>query len=272
LSCAHRTGCVQGRLILCVTPSTAPGSTSAPCFLAPATCSPLHRASPRPYSLTTRVPVWNATLKAARQSADRNEKRCLMHWRRSHVDRVAKRLRPCSLIGNPNRFTRSSFCLCKEREAKFRHLGFPMTRSVSQLFVGRQNCRISVPLLTMPPHSFCAGARFAGRGRMTLGGPRTPFCARRILGGTLGRKEVAAKSATGKGTTMAETAISIQRIGGRRPRCCVSRRSLEGAGGEPVNGARDGLDLTSYSPNMPLSGRADWRPKNGKPGSVFSVV
>ena len=88
MSCAHRTGCVQGRLILCVTPSTAPGSTSALCpvLLRPrhraigALCSPLHRALPRRYSLTTRVPVWNATLKAARQSADRNEKSCLMRW------------------------------------------------------------------------------------------------------------------------------------------------------------------------------------------------
>ena len=31
--------------------------------------------------------------------------------------------------------------------------------------------------------------------------------------------------------------------------------------------AIDGLDLTSYPPNMPLSGRADWRPAHDKPGS-----
>ena len=34
-----------------------------------------------------------------------------------------------------------------------------------------------------------------------------------------------------------------------------------------VSRAIDGLDLTSYPPNMPLSGRPDWRPKDGKPGS-----
>ena len=33
-----------------------------------------------------------------------------------------------------------------------------------------------------------------------------------------------------------------------------------------VSRAIDGLDLTSYPPNMPLSGRPDWRPANGKPG------
>src|ERR1700738_1007787 len=32
-----------------------------------------------------------------------------------------------------------------------------------------------------------------------------------------------------------------------------------------VSRAIDGLDLTSYPPNMPLSGRADWRPANGTP-------
>ena len=30
-----------------------------------------------------------------------------------------------------------------------------------------------------------------------------------------------------------------------------------------VSRAIDGLDLTSYPPNMPLSGRADWRPAKG---------
>jgi len=30
--------------------------------------------------------------------------------------------------------------------------------------------------------------------------------------------------------------------------------------------AIDGLDLNSYPVNMPLSGRADWRPAQGKPG------
>jgi len=34
-----------------------------------------------------------------------------------------------------------------------------------------------------------------------------------------------------------------------------------------VSRAIDGLDLTSYPPDMPLSGRADWRPAKGKPGS-----
>ncbi len=39
-----------------------------------------------------------------------------------------------------------------------------------------------------------------------------------------------------------------------------------------VSRAIDGLDLTSYPPNMPLSGRADWRPATGKPGSDFEMV
>ena len=32
------------------------------------------------------------------------------------------------------------------------------------------------------------------------------------------------------------------------------------------------LDLSSYPPNVPLAGRADWRPKRGKPGSDFAMV
>src|SRR6201998_2724731 len=36
--------------------------------------------------------------------------------------------------------------------------------------------------------------------------------------------------------------------------------------------AIDGLDLTSYPPNMPLSGRPDWRPAEGKPGSDLKMV
>ena len=32
-----------------------------------------------------------------------------------------------------------------------------------------------------------------------------------------------------------------------------------------VSRAIDGLDLTSYPPNMPLCGRPDWRPVQGKP-------
>ena len=40
-----------------------------------------------------------------------------------------------------------------------------------------------------------------------------------------------------------------------------------------VSRAIDGLDLNSYPPNMPLSGRADWRPGNGgKPGSDLAMV
>lgn len=39
-----------------------------------------------------------------------------------------------------------------------------------------------------------------------------------------------------------------------------------------VSRAIDGLDLTSYPPNMPLAGRADWRPKDGKPGSDFGLT
>src|ERR1700692_1524256 len=40
-----------------------------------------------------------------------------------------------------------------------------------------------------------------------------------------------------------------------------------------VSRAIDGLDLTSYPPSLPLSGRADWRPANGgKPGSDLEMV
>jgi hypothetical protein len=39
-----------------------------------------------------------------------------------------------------------------------------------------------------------------------------------------------------------------------------------------VSRAIDGLDLTSYPPNMPLSGRSDWRPAEGKPGSDLAMV
>ena len=39
-----------------------------------------------------------------------------------------------------------------------------------------------------------------------------------------------------------------------------------------VSRAIDGLDLTSYPPNMPLCGRPDWRPEAGKPGSDLAMV
>src|ERR1700692_3948149 len=40
-----------------------------------------------------------------------------------------------------------------------------------------------------------------------------------------------------------------------------------------VSRAIDGLDLTSYPPSMPLSGRADWRAANGgSPGSALEMV
>ena len=40
-----------------------------------------------------------------------------------------------------------------------------------------------------------------------------------------------------------------------------------------VSRAIDGLDLSSYPPNMPLCGRADWRPADGnKPGSDLAMV
>src|ERR1043165_2438467 len=44
-----------------------------------------------------------------------------------------------------------------------------------------------------------------------------------------------------------------------------------------VSRAIDGLDLNSYPPNMPFSGRADWRPVHGnsgsgKPGSELAMV
>src|SRR3981081_2054017 len=39
-----------------------------------------------------------------------------------------------------------------------------------------------------------------------------------------------------------------------------------------VTRATAALTLPSYPPNMPLSGRADWRPANGKPGSDLAMV
>jgi predicted TIM-barrel fold metal-dependent hydrolase len=40
-----------------------------------------------------------------------------------------------------------------------------------------------------------------------------------------------------------------------------------------VSRAIDGLDVNSYPPSMPLSGRADWRPVDGsKPGSDLAMV
>jgi predicted TIM-barrel fold metal-dependent hydrolase len=39
-----------------------------------------------------------------------------------------------------------------------------------------------------------------------------------------------------------------------------------------VSRAIDGLDLNSYPPHMPLSGRADWRTKTGKPGGDLAMV
>src|SRR5206468_11696346 len=39
-----------------------------------------------------------------------------------------------------------------------------------------------------------------------------------------------------------------------------------------VSRAIDGLDLNSYPPNMPFSGRADSRPAQGKPGSELAIV
>ena len=39
-----------------------------------------------------------------------------------------------------------------------------------------------------------------------------------------------------------------------------------------VSRAIDGLDLTSYPPTMPLCGRPDWRPADGKPGSDLAMV
>lgn len=34
----------------------------------------------------------------------------------------------------------------------------------------------------------------------------------------------------------------------------------------------DRMDLMTYPPNAPLSGRADWRPRQGKPGTVFEML
>src|SRR6201986_528376 len=39
-----------------------------------------------------------------------------------------------------------------------------------------------------------------------------------------------------------------------------------------VSRAIDGLDLNSYPPNMPFSGRADWRRAHGKPGGDLKMV
>ena len=39
-----------------------------------------------------------------------------------------------------------------------------------------------------------------------------------------------------------------------------------------VSRAIDGLDLNSYPPEMPFSGRADWRPEAGKPGDSQELV
>src|SRR6476646_422103 len=39
-----------------------------------------------------------------------------------------------------------------------------------------------------------------------------------------------------------------------------------------VSRAIDGLDLTSYPPNMPLAGRPDWRLTQGKPGSDLKTL
>jgi predicted TIM-barrel fold metal-dependent hydrolase len=39
-----------------------------------------------------------------------------------------------------------------------------------------------------------------------------------------------------------------------------------------VSRAIDGLDLNSYPPSMPLSGRPDWRPEHGKPGDDLAMV
>src|SRR5258707_878669 len=39
-----------------------------------------------------------------------------------------------------------------------------------------------------------------------------------------------------------------------------------------VGRAVGGSDLTSYPANMPVSGRGDWRPANGKPGSDLAMV
>lgn len=39
-----------------------------------------------------------------------------------------------------------------------------------------------------------------------------------------------------------------------------------------VSRAIDGLDLTSYPPSMPLTGRPDWRPPGGKAGSELALV
>src|SRR6185503_16989495 len=39
-----------------------------------------------------------------------------------------------------------------------------------------------------------------------------------------------------------------------------------------VSRAIDGLDLTSYPPSMPLCGRPDWRPADGKPGGDLAAL
>jgi uncharacterized protein len=76
-----------------------------------------------------------------------------------------------------------------------------------------------------------------------------------------------------KGTAMAATRIDCDihpAIGGTRTTLLpyLDDHWKE----QVVSRAIDGLDLNSYPPNMPFSGRADWRPKSGKPGSDLAMV
>src|SRR5213082_4239169 len=97
--------------------------------------------------------------------------------------------------------------------------------------------------------------------------PRTPAAAHLRL-----RRETAAKNDV-RGSSMAATRIDCDihpAVGGTRTTLLpyLDDHWKE----QVVSRAIDGLDLTSYPPNMPLSGRADWRPANGKPGSDFEML
>jgi uncharacterized protein len=86
------------------------------------------------------------------------------------------------------------------------------------------------------------------------------------------RREVAAKN-DAQGTSMVATRIDCDihpAVGGTRTTLLpyLDDHWKE----QVVSRAIDGLDLTSYPPGMPLSGRADWRPAEGKPGSDLAMV
>jgi hypothetical protein len=92
-------------------------------------------------------------------------------------------------------------------------------------------------------------------------------------GGTFAARQAMAAKNDIQGTSMAATRIDCDihpAVGGTRTTLLpyLDDHWKE----QVVSRAIDGLDLTSYPPNMPLSGRSDWRPANGKPGSDLAMV